>query len=128
MQQNPDLDDNQKDVLFNKGTETPGTGKFLNHNEDGYYTCANCGAKLFDSETKYDSRTPGLIGWPSFDAAMDGAIDEKDDKSLFMHRTETTCNKCGVHLGHVFPADDAPTGAHYCINSAALNFEKREDN
>ena len=127
-QLNDDLTDEQKEVLFNRGTETPGTGKFLNHNEDGDYTCANCGTVLFASDTKYESRMPGLIGWPSFDKAVPGAITEKDDSSLGMQRTETVCTNCGVHLGHVFPADDAPTGTHYCINSASLGFVPAEEN
>ena len=93
------------------------------HNEEtGDYLCGNCGAKLFDSSAKYDSATPGLIGWPSFDSAVEGAIKEVEDNSMFMKRTETVCANCGVHLGHVFPADDAPTGTHYCINSAAIDF------
>ena len=121
---NPDLSDEQKHVLLEKGTEAPGTGKFLNHNEDGSYTCANCGVRLFSSDAKYDSRTPGLIGWPSFDKAIDGAIEEKPDDSLGMERTEIICKNCGGHLGHVFPADDAPTGTHYCVNSTSLGFEK----
>lgn len=122
---NPNLSDEQKHVLFDKGTERPGSGKFLNHNEDGTYTCANCGAKLFESTTKYESTQSGLIGWPSFDAAIEGAIEEREDNSLFMKRTEIVCAKCGGHLGHVFAADDAPSGTHYCVNSASLDFEKK---
>ena len=125
-QQNPDLSDEQKDVLFNKGTEYPGTGKFLNHDKDGMYTCANCGAKLFDSKTKYESTQPGLVGWPSFDDAIEGAIERKDDTSFFMYRTEINCANCGGHLGHVFDADDAPSGTHFCVNSASLDFEDRD--
>ncbi len=126
MQQlNPDLTNEQKQVLLNKGTEAPGSGKFLNHNENGDYTCANCGAKLFESSAKYESRMPGLIGWPSFDQAIKGAVVEKPDDSLGMERTEITCANCGGHLGHVFAADDAPTGTHYCVNSASLDFEEK---
>jgi len=128
MQQNPHLSEEQKRVLFNKATEQPGTGKFLNHNENGDYTCANCGAKLFNSSAKYESREPGLIGWPSFDQAIDGAITEKPDNSMGMQRTEIVCTKCGGHLGHVFAADDAPSGTHYCVNSASLDFLKNELN
>lgn len=126
MQQNPDLTDDQKDVLFNKGTEAPGTGKFLNHNEAGMYTCANCEAPLFSSDSKYESTTPGLIGWPSFsEAAANGAVELRDDNSLGMHRQEVVCKNCGVHLGHLFAADDSPNGQHYCINSASLGFNKQ---
>lgn len=122
--QNPDLSEEQKRVLFNKMTEYPGTGRFLHHNEQGDYTCANCGAKLFNSTAKYDSTIPGLMGWPSFDKAIEGAIEEKPDNSFGMSRTEITCANCGGHLGHVFAADDAPSGIHYCVNSVSLGFEK----
>ena len=126
MQQNPDLTDDQKDVLFNKGTEAPGTGKFLNHNEAGMYTCANCEAPLFSSDSKYESTTPGLIGWPSFsEAAANGAVELRDDNSLGMHRQEVVCKNCGVHLGHLFAADDSPNGQHSCINSVSLGFNKQ---
>ena len=123
-----ELSDKQKHVLLEKGTETPGTGALLYNEKDGDYLCAQCGAKLFHSSAKYDSQTPGLIGWPSFDTAIEGAIKEVEDKSLLMTRTETVCANCGGHLGHVFPADDAPTGTHYCINSAAINFESEDGN
>ena len=124
---NPDLSDEQKRVLFDKGTETPGTGKFLNHNEKGEYTCANCDAVLFMSDDKYESTTPGLIGWPSFDTAVEGAITYLDDHSLFMKRTEINCANCGVHLGHVFDADDAPSGTHFCVNSVSLGFNPEKE-
>ncbi len=126
-QQNPNLTDEQKRVLFNRGTETPGTGKYLNHDETGVYTCANCGAELFSSETKYESTVPGLIGWPSFsDMANRGAVELRDDNSLFMHRTEAVCASCGGHLGHLFPDDSSPNGQHYCINSVSLDFTPKD--
>lgn len=122
-QLNPNLTDEQKRVLFEKGTETPGTGEYLTHNETGMYTCANCGAELFQSDAKYDSRTPGLIGWPSFsDPANNEAVELRPDDSLGMRRTEVVCKNCGAHLGHVFEADDSPNGQHYCINSVCLGF------
>jgi peptide-methionine (R)-S-oxide reductase len=124
---NPDLTNEQKKVLFEKGTEAPGSGKFLNHNEDGDYTCANCDAVLFRSDDKYDSTTPGLIGWPSFDTAVEDAIEYVDDNSLFMKRTEINCANCSAHMGHVFEADDAPSGTHFCINSASLGFNPVTD-
>jgi len=126
-QLNPDLSNEQKKVLFDKGTEVPGSGKFLNHSENGDYTCANCGSKLFNSTAKYESTEPGLVGWPSFDQAIDGAVEERLDDSLGMHRTEIICANCGGHLGHVFAADDAPSGTHYCVNSVSLDFEKGEE-
>lgn len=125
---NPNLTDEQKSVLFNKGTETPGTGKYLNHTAAGMYTCANCGAELFKSSAKYESRTPGLVGWPSFsDPATKAAVELRADDSLGMRRTEVVCKKCGGHLGHVFDADDSPNGTHYCINSACLDFQQGVD-
>ena len=127
MQINPDLTDDQKEVLFNQGTEAPGSGRYLHHDEQGMYTCANCGAALFQSSAKYDSQTPGLIGWPSFtDPTSNTAVELRDDNSLGVHRTEVLCKKCGGHLGHVFDADDSPNGKHYCINSVCLGFEPKK--
>lgn len=126
MSDTQELSDKQKHVLLEKGTEAPHSGALLEMNDKGDYVCAQCGAKIFESSAKYESTTPGLIGWPSFDRAVPGAIKEVEDNSLFMRRTETVCAKCGGHLGHVFAADDSPTGTHYCINSCAMNF-KGED-
>ena len=124
QQINPDLSDEQKDVLFNKATEMPGTGALLHNKETGNYTCANCGHMLFMSETKFDSGS----GWPSFyDPAKSDAVKLVDDSSHGMQRTEVVCANCGGHLGHVFPdAYDQPTGQRYCINSASLNFKKSD--
>jgi peptide-methionine (R)-S-oxide reductase len=113
----------QYHILREKGTEPPFSGKYLNHKEDGIYTCAVCGAKLFSSDTKYDSTTPGLIGWPSFyDAIKSDAIKLIDDNSLGMQRVEATCANCGTHLGHLFDDKSAPNGKHFCINSTCLDF------
>lgn len=114
----------QYHILREKGTETPFTGKYLNHDEKGMYTCAVCGAELFSSDTKYESTTPGLIGWPSFsDAAKSEAVILQDDDSLGMRRTEVICANCGSHLGHIFPEETSPSGQHFCINSASLDFK-----
>lgn len=120
---NPDLSNEQKRVLFEQGTEAPFSGEFVGHSETGMYTCANCNTTLFESEAKYDSRTPGLIGWPSFDKAIPGSVEYRDDNNLGQHRTEVVCANCMGHLGHVFKADDAPTGDHFCINSVCLGFD-----
>lgn len=114
----------QYHVLREKGTEIPGTGKFLNNDENGDYTCAACGQVVFKSDTKYESTLPGLIGWPSFsDAADKGAVILQDDNSLGMQRTEVVCSNCGSHLGHLFPDDSSPNGQHFCINSVSLDFK-----
>ncbi|HSW99370.1 MAG TPA: peptide-methionine (R)-S-oxide reductase MsrB [Candidatus Saccharimonadales bacterium] len=113
----------QYQVLRHKGTEPPFSGKLLHNTDTGEYTCAACGSVIFGSDAKYDSTTPGLLGWPSFsEAAASGAVELRDDNSWGMHRTEVVCKTCGSHLGHVFPDDSSPTGQHFCINSAALQF------
>lgn len=113
-------------VLREKGTETPGSGKYLDFDEQGMYSCAACGAELFKSESKYDSTMPGLIGWPSFsEATSNKALKLKDDNSMGMHRTEVTCANCGSHLGHLFPDETSPNGQHYCINSVSLDFKPK---
>src|SRR5690606_12214901 len=110
-------------VLRDKGTEAPFSGEFLSHDDKGMYVCVACGNPLFQSDAKYDSRTPGLIGWPSFsDMAHSDAVELVPDDSQGMHRTEVVCKRCGGHLGHVFDADDSSTGKHYCINSTCLKF------
>jgi peptide-methionine (R)-S-oxide reductase len=120
------LTPDQYHVLREGGTETPGSGVLLYNNETGDYRCAACGNLLFHSNTKYESTIPGLIGWPSFSAAAkDGAVILSDDFSLGMKRREVTCTSCGSHLGHLFPDKTSDTGQHYCINSAALDFQKK---
>ena len=108
----------QYKVLREKGTERAFTGKYHDYHGEGMFKCAGCGAQLFDAKTKFDSGT----GWPSFDQALPGATELRPDNSLFSHRTEVVCAKCGGHLGHVF--DDGPkttTGKRFCINSCALD-------
>lgn len=112
-------------ILREKGTELPFTGKYLKHHANGMYTCAVCGAGLFSSKDKYESDMPGLAGWPSFaDVAESKAVKLTEDRSHGMQRVEVSCAKCGSHLGHVFNGDDdSPTGVHFCINSACLDFK-----
>lgn len=111
----------QYKVLREKGTESPFTGELLQNRASGMYTCAACGAKLFDSKTKFDSGS----GWPSFfDVASSKTVSLVDDNSLGINRTEVQCAVCGGHLGHLFEdAPQTPTGQRFCINSCALDFK-----
>ena len=95
---NKNLTDEQKNILFNEGTERPYSSVLLNEKREGFYHCANCGAKLFSSNSKFDSNT----GWPSFTESLPGAFKTKIDYSFGMKRIEYHCSNCGAHHGHVF--------------------------
>ena len=116
------LTDEQIQVTQFCGTEPPFSGKLLNEKRNGYYKCAVCSEVLFDSSTKYDSRS----GWPSFFDAIEEKIETKIDSSIGMVRTEILCKNCSSHLGHVFPDGPNPTGNRYCVNSLSLEFELNE--
>ncbi len=126
-------------VLREKGTEAPGSGKYLHEHTDGMFKCAACGNPLFSSDAKFDSGT----GWPSFDQALPNAVKYEHDppSSDFgvASRTEVLCAKCGSHLGHVF--DDLPampahageagglstTGKRFCMNSVCLELDTKKE-
>ncbi len=116
----------QYHVLREKGTEAPGSGKLLFEKASGDYLCAGCGKVVFNSDAKYDSTMPGLIGWPSFsDASSNDAVVLQSDDTLGMSRTEVNCANCGGHLGHLFEDKSSPNGKHFCINSVSLDFKKK---
>lgn len=115
-----ELTPEQYSVLREGGTEAPFKGKYVHEDAKGTYVCAACGNPLFSSDTKFDSKS----GWPSFDDALPGAVEFKEDTSHGMSRVEVLCAQCGSHLGHVFPDGPGPTGQRFCMNSVSLDLKQ----
>ena len=116
---NLNLTEEQKKIMFKEGTEKPFTSSLNNEKRKGFFHCANCGAKLFASNSKFDSGT----GWPSFSEALPGAFKTKIDYSFGIKRVEYHCAKCGAHHGHVFDDGPKPTGKRFCNNGLCLIFK-----
>ena len=118
---NDKLTPEQEKVLFEEGTEAPWSSKLNNEKREGGYYCVNCGVKLFDSSTKYDSGT----GWPSFYESLPGVFETKTDYKLGYARVEYHCKNCGAHHGHFFYDGPKPTGKRYCNNGIRLIFREK---
>ncbi|MBA03309.1 MAG: peptide-methionine (R)-S-oxide reductase [Gammaproteobacteria bacterium] len=105
-------------------TEMAFSGQYWDTKTKGIYNCRCCGEPLFDSESKYDSG----CGWPSFYETLDkDVVETREDRSMFMVRTEVICSKCDAHLGHVFPDGPHPTGLRFCMNSASLALQEENE-
>lgn len=112
------LSEKEFNILREQATEAPFTGELNDQYSDGIYSCKGCNASLYESKHKFESN----CGWPSYDKAIQGAIEYKPDTSMGTLRTEIVCANCGGHQGHVFEDGPTETGLRFCVNSASINF------
>ena len=119
---NPNLSDQQKKIMLEEATERPYSSTLNQEKREGFFHCANCGAKLFASKAKFDSGT----GWPSFTESLPGAFKTKIDYSYGMKRVKYHFAKCGVHHGHVFDDGSTSTQKRFCNNGLCLIFKPNE--
>jgi len=119
-----ELTPQEYEICREAGTEPAFSGVYWDTKDAGVYRCRCCNLELFDSETKFDSGT----GWPSFFEAVESAnVVRKTDTSHGMIRVEVLCAGCDAHLGHVFPDGPAPTGERFCLNSASLRLDPKNE-
>ncbi len=120
--QDKKLTPEEKQVIEDKGTEPPFSGKYEDHFETGIYRCKRCGQALFKSDAKFDAG----CGWPSFDQEIPGAVGKQPDPDG--RRTEIVCSNCGAHLGHVFTGEKfTDKDTRHCVNSIALIFKPKDE-
>ena len=118
---NKELTEEQEHILFKEGTEAPGSSELNYEKRVGSYYCINCGTKLFNSDSKYESGS----GWPSFYESLPDVFETKTDHFIGYARTEYHCKKCGAHHGHIFDDGPKPTGKRYCNNGICLIFKAK---
>ena len=118
---NKNLSAEQKLILFEEATEKPGSSELNYEKRVGSYHCVNCGVKLFESNSKYESGS----GWPSFFESLPNVFETKTDHHIGYARTEYHCRNCGGHHGHIFDDGSKPTGIRYCNNGKCLVFKPK---